>query len=235
MTKTLFFFLIFSFLAILKEFPLLALPIPSFYQGMPYKDAREKMLELGWQAREVNDSLNCEFIREICNQYPEVEDCSGTGMGFCLFIFTDSQGKRFRITTAGRDPLTVVNWENESVQNTISPTSFVTPSRNISCALVVPNQEALRCEIHSGLNPMPPQPTSYDCQFDWGAGFLLPQSDSPKILCISDTIGGTNYTLPYGETWMKSGFKCHSQRRGLTCTNATGQGFFLSRESWKVF
>ena len=50
---------------------------------------------------------------EICQNYPEVEACSGTGLGFCLFIFKDSNGKRFKITTAGRNPLEVVSWQND--------------------------------------------------------------------------------------------------------------------------
>ncbi len=113
MKKTVSLSFIFSLLAIFTELPILALPLPSFYQGMPYSEARAKMLDLGWQVPVVNYSKTCEFIKEICNQYPEVDDCSGTGMGFCLFIFTDSNGKRFIITTAGQDPLTVVNWRNE--------------------------------------------------------------------------------------------------------------------------
>jgi hypothetical protein len=112
-------------------------------------------------------------------------------------------------------------------------TSFVLPSGNIYCALVGANQDALRCEIRSMLNPIPPQPNS--CEFDWGAGFLLSQNGKPEILCISDTIGGSDYTLSYGSTWKNAGFKCESQTIGLTCKNSTGQGFFLSREKWNVF
>ncbi len=71
------------------------------------------MIGLGWQVSVVKYSETCEFMKEICNQYPEVGDCSGTGMGFCSFTFTDANGKRFIITTAGRDPLKVVHWNNE--------------------------------------------------------------------------------------------------------------------------
>jgi hypothetical protein len=109
------FFLINSLLmmAIGTELPLLALPIPAFYQGMPYSEAREKMLDLGWQVPIVNYSCVDKVFKHICNQYPEVDDCSGTGMGFCLFNFTDSNGKVLTITTAGQDPLRVVNWRNQ--------------------------------------------------------------------------------------------------------------------------
>ncbi|HEY9834625.1 MAG TPA: DUF6636 domain-containing protein [Stenomitos sp.] len=111
-------------------------------------------------------------------------------------------------------------------------TGFVTPSGNISCLRY---ENTLRCEIQSGLNPKPPQPYPGYCDFDWGLGFSLNNDGKPKILCISDTIAGGNYpTLSYGSTWKNAGFKCVSQKAGLTCTNASGQGFFLSRDRWKI-
>ena len=113
--------------------------------------------------------------------------------------------------------------------------SFVMPSGNIYCALVGEKENILRCEIRSMLNPLPPQPYRGYCQFDWGAGLLLPQQGKPEILCISDTIGGSNYTLNYGKTWENAGFKCLSQKAGLKCTNSSGRGFFLSREKWFIF
>ncbi len=83
------------------------------------------------------------------------------------------------------------------------------------------------------LNPMPPQPDN--CEFDWGAGFLLSQQNQAEILCISDTIGSSDYTLSYDSTWTNAGFECKSQKIGLTCKNSNERGFFLSREKWDVF
>ena len=123
--------------------------------------------------------------------------------------------------------------ENDDSSAIATPASFVLPSGNIYCALVGVEQDALRCEIRSMLNPMPPQPD--DCEFDWGAGFLLPQQSQAEILCISDTIGGSDYTLSYESIWSNAGFECKSQKIGLTCKNSNGQGFFLSREKWDVF
>jgi hypothetical protein len=80
---------------------------------MPYAEARRKMLDLGWQVPALNYSERCEWMKEICTQYPEVDDCSGTGLGFCRFIFSDSQGNRFIITTVGRNPLEVTAWNKE--------------------------------------------------------------------------------------------------------------------------
>jgi len=116
-----------------------------------------------------------------------------------------------------------------------SVTNFVTPSGNTYCALIGKDKNSLRCEIRSMLNPLPPQPYSGYCKFDWGAGFLLNQRRKPKILCISDTIGGSSNTLSYGMTWRHSGFECVSKITGLTCHNSSGKGFFISRNKWSIF
>jgi len=126
------------------------------------------------------------------------------------------------------------NDNNLSVDAKTVTTSFITPSGNIYCALVGEDKNTLRCEIRTKLNPIPPQPYRGYCEFDWGAGFLLPKYGKAEVLCISDTIDGSNYLLSYGSTWTNAGFKCLSQKIGLTCTNSTGQGFFLSRERWNV-
>jgi hypothetical protein len=132
---------------------------------------------------------------------------------------------------------------SQSLQNTqlltshetVSSDSFVLPSGNIYCAVVgtQTSEPSLRCEMGSMLNPMPPRPR--DCEFDWGAGLLLPSSGDPKVLCISDTIGGSNYTLQYDKTWKNSGFECIALTTGLSCANTSGRGFFLSREKWYTF
>jgi hypothetical protein len=134
--------------------------------------------------------------------------------------------------------LSDVKFGNNNSISVIAQTAsngFVTPSGNIYCALQGGDEKALRCEIKSGLNPTPPQPYSGYCELDWGAGFSLTSYSKPEILCISDTIYGGNYPkLSYGSTWRNGGFKCLSQRAGLICTNTSGQGFFLSRERWKI-
>ena len=41
--------------------------------------------------------------------------------------------------------------------------------------------------------------------------------------------------LQYGDTWRKSDFVCKSERKGLTCSNSHGHGFFLSKARPTVF
>ncbi|MEY3223378.1 MAG: hypothetical protein RLZZ203_2234 [Cyanobacteriota bacterium] len=118
------------------------------------------------------------------------------------------------------------------------PKGFKTPSGNIFCELIEgsdANTNSLRCEIASSLKPKPPQPYPGYCEFDWGRGFLLPGQSKPEILCISDTVADPNKSiLGYGQTWKNGGFKCISQKTGLTCTNSNNIGFFMSREKWRV-
>ena len=119
---------------------------------------------------------------------------------------------------------------SRSVTNT-----FVTPSGNVHCAVISEKQKVLRCEIQSGLHPVPPQPYFGYCKFDWGLGFSLSQQGKPKILCISDTISDNNYVLSYGNTWRYLGFKCVSKKTGLICKNSIGKGFLLNRNKWNIF
>jgi hypothetical protein len=116
-----------------------------------------------------------------------------------------------------------------------APKGFKSPSGNIFCELSEGEINSLRCEINTSLKPKPPEPYSGYCEFDWGRGFLLPADARPEILCISDTIADHNKSiLAYGKTWNNGGFKCVSQKTGLTCTNRNGIGFSLSREKWRV-
>jgi hypothetical protein len=108
---------------------------------------------------------------------------------------------------------------------------FRTPSGNIQCGYVSGGgfKPELRCEIHSGVKPLPPKPKR--CEFDWGGGYFLAPTGRAEILCISDTIQVRNPpVLAYGRTWRGGAFECVSQTIGLRCANRTGHGFFLSRE-----
>jgi hypothetical protein len=110
----------------------------------------------------------------------------------------------------------------------LSGRGFVMPSRNIACLYA---GGTLRCDLLSGLNPEPQQP----CDFDWG-GTQLDANGSAKPSCISDTIAGeVTAVLAYGQKWQGHGISCLSDESGLRCENGAGHGFFLSRESWRVF
>lgn len=80
---------------------------PTLRQGMPYAEAREALLDAGWQA--VYQSPNRERFGAVAYLvdelgYGEVVDCAGTGMGFCLFAFTDAEGNQLAVTTVNNQP-----------------------------------------------------------------------------------------------------------------------------------
>lgn len=105
---------------------------------------------------------------------------------------------------------------------------FRTPSKNIYCAWTG-SPAMLRCDILTGVKPLPPKPRS--CDFDWGAGFDLTRAGRARILCVSDSVvTNSPRVLRYGQTWARGGFSCRSRTTGLRCRNVAGRGFFLSRQ-----
>lgn len=112
--------------------------------------------------------------------------------------------------------------------------TFRTPSGNIGCIYDSSSGGSLRCDIRSGLVPKPSRPRG--CTLDWGDSLSLTRSGRARIVCHGDTavLPGAP-TLRYGKTWRRGAFACTSRRSGLTCENAAGHGFFLSRQSWRRF
>lgn len=114
--------------------------------------------------------------------------------------------------------------------------TFRLPSGNIYCAYEHYSfaPKALRCEIRTGVKPLPPKPKW--CDVDWGAGFAMRQRGAAQILCVGDTIYDKQAkVLPYGTTRQFGVFRCSSKAAGLRCVNSTGNGFFLSREHSYAF
>jgi hypothetical protein len=110
---------------------------------------------------------------------------------------------------------------------------FQTPSKRIHCAYSS-SPANLRCDVDGGLRPRPERPAW--CHVDWAQGLYLGRSGKARVVCAGDT---TSYpaarVVAYGETWSRGGFRCEVRRRGLTCENRAGRGFFLSTSSWRRF
>jgi hypothetical protein len=108
---------------------------------------------------------------------------------------------------------------------------FRTPSGNIGCAYAhfAGEPASLRCDIGSGLVPLPPRPK--DCDLDWGFGYTLGVRGPAQVLCAGDTARDPRArAIAYGDTWRRGGFTCRSRTVWLICRNASGRGFLLSRE-----
>jgi hypothetical protein len=115
--------------------------------------------------------------------------------------------------------------------------SFRTPSKNIYCLYNSADSTTpafLRCDIRSHLRPAP---RPHSCvEGVYGESVGMAKTSAAHILCISDTTyNPAARVLAYGTTWRRDGYSCTSRAVGLTCTNARRHGFFLSRESWRVY
>jgi hypothetical protein len=98
------------------------LPIPNL-NGLTYHEARKKLMAAGWQPRTIPLNYRDEGTAESGNAlifieqgYEEVIDCAGTGLGYCLFEFSDVYGNYLEVVTAGQESpeqkvyATVNNW-----------------------------------------------------------------------------------------------------------------------------
>jgi hypothetical protein len=75
--------------------------IPGVAEGMPYQEARERILSAGWEPVPQTGEGNTWFRTE----WPEQVDCAGSGLGQCEFLFTNpTTGKRLRVGTIGEAP-----------------------------------------------------------------------------------------------------------------------------------
>ena len=113
---------------------------------------------------------------------------------------------------------------------------FKTPSGNINCGYFdYDGQPYVRCDINTFKPSGTPPPA--DCDLDWGDSFGIGAADLiGDMICHGDTvISQESRTLPYGSSWSEGGITCTSEKRGLTCKNRKGHGFFLSRAKQDVF
>lgn len=113
-----------------------------------------------------------------------------------------------------------------------APRGFKSPSNNIHCQYF---DGELRCDIAQVSSAIPPKPR--DCELDWGQAFAVTaNSRSGQRLCHGDTaLDDSLPTLPYGSSWRQGGITCTSEQSGVTCANALGHGFSLSRGSQRLF
>jgi hypothetical protein len=106
---------------------------------------------------------------------------------------------------------------------------FQTPSHNIGCAYSNTGALMLRCDIRTGLKPPPPKPRG--CQNDWTFGYEMSSRGRARTVCAGDTVFSPGArVVRYGTTWRDKAFTCKSSRAGFRCRNASGHGFFLSRQ-----
>ncbi|QQP95579.1 hypothetical protein [Lysobacter enzymogenes] len=70
-------------------------------EGVALPQARERLLARGWRAAPPQREEPGFVAGMIEAGYPEVEDCAGTGQGFCSFAYRNPAGDRLTLVTAG--------------------------------------------------------------------------------------------------------------------------------------
>jgi len=105
------------------------LQVPNLEKGMSYKQARQIILNAGWQPIPTttdNPLDGTDGWRK--SGYTEVTSCSGTGMGFCRFEFSGAGNRKFVVITGGREA-TVQHWWDEALQPAVqNPSSDTNPA-----------------------------------------------------------------------------------------------------------
>ena len=82
-------------------------PIPRI-DGLPYDEAREKLVRAGWQPSRRHwthgtdvDMLYSNGLHFWQKEYHEIRHASGTGLAHCSFGFQDVYGTKLMVVTAG--------------------------------------------------------------------------------------------------------------------------------------
>lgn len=89
--------------------------------NIPYREARKVILENGWMPAKIKrDEYGMSGISHYLDLgYTEVDACSGTGKGYCRFVFQNDLGLFMEVTTqeapfAG-DRVDIEDWDDAVV------------------------------------------------------------------------------------------------------------------------
>lgn len=115
--------------------------------------------------------------------------------------------------------------------------SFRTPSNNIHCMYIEDEgRRSVQCEVLEMSNAEPALPKPADCDLDWGSRFELGERGKSGMSCHGDTLASAESPmLAYGRSSHWGEISCRSAPSGLTCKNASGHGFSLSRAKQELF
>lgn len=129
----------------------------------------------------------------------------------------------------------LVAQQTSAASSPATPVFFQTPSGNISCAIFPGEESSLRCDMKELKQTYTARPA--DCELDWGTAFgISAVGKSGEVICHGDTLFGTDSaSLAYGKSLEAGGFQCMSEKSGLTCRNAAGHGFTLSKAKQELF
>jgi uncharacterized protein DUF6636 len=151
---------------------------------------------------------------------------------------TETQAQTVETTQTATTPTstsvtTTTTTQAVATQGKHGPHYFETPSHNIGCFL---DTHGPRCDVREHTWSPPPEPAyCIKAGVDWGGGIAL-SSRRAAFVCAGDTTLGGPSILAYGHSAQRGPFICDSEQNGVTCRDTqTGHGFFLSRQSYRIF
>ena len=113
--------------------------------------------------------------------------------------------------------------------------SFQSPTGNIHCEFFSGLREThVRCDMIELTQSYRKAPQG--CGLDWGSSFVLGDRGKGELNCAGDTIINPGApVLPYGQAVLVGRISCVSAKTGMTCTNAGGGGFSLSKAKQQLY
>ena len=82
---------------------------PVFKKGEAYSTVRKKLIKAGWKpyrrddADAYYDDISDANGKQVRATFPELNTCSGTGVGYCVFTWMSPRKRPAIITTVGGD------------------------------------------------------------------------------------------------------------------------------------
>ncbi len=109
---------------------------------------------------------------------------------------------------------------------------FLTPSRNIGCAI---SRGQVRCDIGEHVYRTPRKPSG--CQGDYGQSIAVTKQGIAAFICVTDSaIRRRAPVLAYGSSTVVGDFGCTSRTSGIRCFDLKSRhGFWLSQQQPVLF
>jgi hypothetical protein len=129
-------------------------------------------------------------------------------------------------TTPTSAPSTTIDLSAKSL------TGITSPSGRIAC-LLTDDPATVRCDVQGAhWNVQTPA----NCQLAYGDSAEV-GAGRANLSCHGDTVFGVPgaVTVPYGHSARYHDIVCASRSSGITCSNAAGHGFMVSREAYRLF
>ncbi len=109
--------------------------------------------------------------------------------------------------------------------------TFQSPSGNIGCIM---SAKSLRCDIREK-DWSADRPAGCPSEIEYGQGLTLSASGPAEVVCAGDTaLDPSAPTLEYGASSTAGPLTCTSNEAAMVCSNQSGGGFSLARESYSL-